>query len=50
MDDDKRVNRGWMFATGALGVVVVAQFFWWNAKAPEVLNLGGKKKVDEVGG
>ena len=30
----------WQIATLVLGAVVVGQFFWWNAKAPEVLNLG----------
>ena len=36
-----RVHPAWKYATFALGVVVVGQFFWWNAKAPEVLRLGG---------
>jgi len=39
---DKQVSRGWMFATIGLATVVVGQFFWWNKKAPQVLNLGGE--------
>lgn len=35
------VSRNWQYATVALSVAVVAQFFWWNAKAPQVLKLGG---------
>lgn len=31
--------NGWKVATFVLGGLVVAQFFWWNAKAPQVLNL-----------
>jgi hypothetical protein len=34
------VNENWKYATFGLGVLVVAQFFWWNKKAPEVLKLG----------
>ena len=26
-----------MYATGVMGVLLVAQFMWWNKKAPEVL-------------
>ena len=32
---------GWKVATFALTGLVVAQFLWWNKKAPQVLNLGG---------
>jgi hypothetical protein len=32
--------NGWKIATFALGGLVIAQFVWWNKKAPEVLNLG----------
>lgn len=35
-----RVHPAWKYATVGFGVLVVAQFFWWNAKAPEVLKLG----------
>lgn len=31
----------WKYAALGLGALVVAQFFWWNAKAPQVLRLGG---------
>lgn len=34
------VSKNWQYATFALGALVVAQFFWWNAKAPQVLKLG----------
>lgn len=32
--------NGWKIATFVLGGLVVAQFVWWNWKAPEVLRLG----------
>jgi hypothetical protein len=38
---ENQVHRGWKYATMGLGALVVAQFFWWNKKAPEVLKLGG---------
>lgn len=31
---------GWKIATGILAVGIVAQFFWWNARAPQVLRSG----------
>ena len=34
------VSRNWMYATLALGGLVAAQAWWWNKKAPQVLNLG----------
>lgn len=34
-----QVSPNWKYATYALGALVVAQFFWWDAKAPQVLNL-----------
>jgi hypothetical protein len=37
---DNTVHRGWKWAALGLGGLVVAQFFWWNKKAPEVLKLG----------
>jgi hypothetical protein len=33
--------NGWKIATFVLGGLVVAQFVWWNKKAPEVLGLSG---------
>lgn len=33
--------NGWKIATFALAGLVVAQFLWWNKKAPEVLGLSG---------
>ncbi|MHC4814353.1 MAG: hypothetical protein ACYTFN_14760 [Planctomycetota bacterium] len=35
------VSKNWQYATLGLGVLVVAQFFWWNAKAPGVLKMSG---------
>jgi len=35
------VSGRWKYAAVGLGALVVAQFFWWNAKAPQVLRLGG---------
>ena len=32
--------NGWKYATYGLGALVLVQFIWWNAKAPEVLRLG----------
>jgi hypothetical protein len=40
MPEDTRVSRNWKFAAIGLGALVVAQFVWWNKKAPGVLNLG----------
>ena len=37
----KQVGAGWKYATVALSVALVAQFAWWNKKAPNVL--AGKK-------
>lgn len=34
------MENKWKIATFVFGGLVVAQFFWWNAKAPEVLRLG----------
>jgi hypothetical protein len=34
------VSPRWKYAAMGLGALVVAQFFWWNAKAPQVLRLG----------
>jgi hypothetical protein len=36
---DSMVSQNWKYATYALGALVVAQFFWWDSKAPQVLNL-----------
>ena len=33
------VHPAWKYATVTLGGLVIAQFFWWNKKAPEVLKL-----------
>lgn len=38
------VSSGWQYAALGLGALVVAQFFWWNAKAPQVLKLGSKRR------
>jgi hypothetical protein len=35
------VSTRWKYAALGLAGLVVAQFFWWNAKAPQVLRLGG---------
>lgn len=40
MNPMQPVSRAWMFATVGLGLVVVAQFVWWNRQCPEVLGLG----------
>ncbi len=37
--DAVMVSSNWKYATYALGALVVAQFFWWDYKAPQVLNL-----------
>jgi len=31
----------WKYAALGLGALVVAQFFWWDSKAPQVLRGGG---------
>jgi len=31
------VNVGWKYATFALGGLVVAQYFWWAKRCPQVL-------------
>ena len=31
----------WKYAALGLAGLVVAQFWWWNKKAPQVLRLGG---------
>jgi len=38
------VPSGWQYAALGLGALVVAQFFWWNAKAPNVLKLGKRAR------
>lgn len=38
---DESVSVRWKYATIGLGALVIAQFFWWNKKAPQVLRLGG---------
>jgi len=35
------VSPRWKWATFGLVGLVVAQFWWWNKKAPQVLRLGG---------
>jgi len=35
------VSSRWKYAAIGLAALVVAQFAWWNAKAPQVLRLGG---------
>lgn len=35
-----RVHPGWKWATFGLVGLVGLQFWWWNKKAPQVLNLG----------
>lgn len=35
----RQVDVKWKYATIGLGVLVVAQFVWWNRQAPQVLNL-----------
>lgn len=37
---EDQVSQNWKYASFVLGGLIVAQFFWWNAKAPEVLKLG----------
>jgi len=32
---------GWKIATGVLAAALIAQFFWWDAQAPQVLRSGG---------
>lgn len=38
---DDQVSVKWKYATMGLGVLVVAQFFWWDSKCPQVLRGGG---------
>jgi hypothetical protein len=38
---DSVTSPRWKYATIGLAALAVAQFFWWNAKAPQVLRLGG---------
>ncbi len=35
------VSTRWKYATFGLVALAVAQFWWWNKKAPQVLRLGG---------
>jgi hypothetical protein len=35
------VSTRWKYAALGLGALVVAQFFWWDARAPQVLRGGG---------
>jgi hypothetical protein len=35
------VTSRWKYAALGLAGLVVAQFWWWNKKAPQVLRLGG---------
>lgn len=37
---EQQVSVNWKYATFGLGALIVVQFLWWNAKAPEVLKLG----------
>ena len=39
--DPEQVTVRWKYATVGLAALVVAQFFWWDAKAPQVLRGGG---------
>ena len=34
----------WRYTSYALGALIVAQFFWWNAKAPQVLKLSRNRR------
>jgi hypothetical protein len=38
---EEKVAKGWRTWTYVLGAAVVAQFFWWDTKCPQVLR-GGK--------
>ena len=38
---EEKVAKGWRTWTYVLGAAVVAQFFWWDKKCPQVLR-GGK--------
>jgi hypothetical protein len=38
---EEKVAKGWRTASYVLGVAVIAQFFWWDNKCPQVLR-GGK--------
>jgi hypothetical protein len=33
-------DNPWKTATFVMGGLLIVQFMWWNAKAPEVLKLG----------
>ena len=35
--EPETVDVKWKWAAMGLGALVVAQFFWWDAKAPQVL-------------
>lgn len=37
MDPETR----WRYTSYVLGALIVAQFFWWDSKAPQVLRGGG---------
>lgn len=39
-----QVSVGWKYATIGLGALVVGQFLWWNAKAPQVLKLSRNRR------
>lgn len=32
----------WKWTTFGLAALVVYQFYWWNKRAPQVLNLGNR--------
>ena len=38
---EEKVDKGWRTTAYVLGAAVVAQFFWWDKKCPQVLR-GGK--------
>lgn len=38
------MNNPWKTATFVMGGLLAFQFWWWNDKAPEVLNLGGSNR------
>jgi len=40
VSNETRVHPAWKWATIGLSGLAVAQFWWWNKKAPQVLNLG----------
>lgn len=35
----QQVDVRWKYAALGLGALVVAQFFWWDSRAPQVLSL-----------